>query len=310
MILTVALNPMVVREIKVNKLALHSTNESQADYLRVGDCGVYAAYILKVMQAEPYVMGISGGIGGRYIKNFLDKNRIKTDFLQVQRETKTVLRLTDDQGQTTILSHNEVISNNDFVNIKHKINHHIDQAEMVLLSGEDYHVTRILDEIHSLAKDTKKIVSGIRGSIIKPCLDKNIYAALLAKTELDQLGLTMPTKDEHYDRIREFQQVKKMKYLLIYDSQFITGFSKNKICRVANNGKPASEIILRSLVLGGLALGVKRKYTLESMMKLIGAITEGADIREYPVVISRKNIDRNIKKVKLIEIYNGRNGYR
>jgi hypothetical protein len=63
------------------------------------------------------------------------------------------------------------------------------------------------------------------------------------------------------------------------------------------------------MILGGLTIGVKRNYPFEMIMKLIGAIADACDVNEYPFVISRKEIDRGMKRIKIYEIYNQRNQF-
>ncbi len=64
-----------------------------------------------------------------------------------------------------------------------------------------------------------------------------------------------------------------------------------------------------SMILGGLSVGVKRNYSFETTIKLMGAIANNCSVDEYPFVIRRNEIDRGMKHAKLYEIYNQRNGY-
>lgn len=314
MILTVALNPSVVRNITLDEYNEGKFNLAKEDNLTIGDCGIYSAYVIKVMQGEPYVMGISGGIGGRFIKNYLDRNHIKTDFLQVHHEAKSyiIIKNSKENNLMKILSHNEDITKGNFINIKHKINHHIDKTSIIVISGSDNHLGRILDEIHSLSKDTKKIIIGATGPVIKECCNKSIYGAVFLKSELKYLeidGLTDEYTSENLERIKGFQKKHKIKYLIIQGEEEIYGITKNKICKINYKKQEGDYPIVKSMILGGLAIGIRRNHTIERTMKLIGSIANGANISEYPYVISRKAIDKGLKQVKIIDVYNNKNGY-
>lgn len=284
-------------------------NVADDDHLTVGDCGIYSAYVIKVMQGEPYVIGVSGGIGGRFIKNFLDKNRIKTDFLHVDHETKTLMLLKDKESLTTISSHNEEISKLDFNNIKHKVNNHIEDTSIVMISGSDHYLPNLLDEIHNMSKERKKIILGAEGKALKNCIDNYIYSVVVNMNDLEELGLYYPTDEAGYEVIRKYLRSKRIKYMFIKGEHEVLGFAKNKICKIDFVSKDEIYPIVKSMILGGITIGVRRTYPFEKIMKLIGAIAGNCSIDEYPFVISRKEIDRSIKHCHLIEIYNQRNGY-
>ncbi len=309
MILTIALNPSVVRQINIDQLSLGQVNKSESDELSVGDCGIYSAYVVKVMQGEPYVIGVSGGIGGRFIKNFLDKNRIKTDFLHVDHETKTLMLIHEKDRITTISSHNEDISLKDFNNIKHKINNHLEDTDIVAISGSDHYLPQLLEEIHRMSKDRKKIVLGAEGPILSSCIDNYIYAVVLTVKDLEILGLNYPDTVESYEEIRKFARSRHIKYVFLHGNDEIFGISKNKICRIKTDHKNEIYPIVKSMILGGVTIGVHRQYSFEKIMKLIGSIANGASIDEFPFVINRKDIDKGLKHCKIEELYNQRQGY-
>lgn len=311
LILTIALNPSVVRKINISNFRTGELNVASKDELSVGDCGIYSAYVIKVMQGDPYVMGVSGGIGGRFIKNFLDKNRIKTDFLHVDHETKTLLLLEDDKNNTltSISSHNEEITKRDFINIKHKLNHHIDETSIVTISGSDHYTVNLLDEIHKMCKQRKKIILGAEGKALKDCITKDVYSVVIDHSDLESLGLSFPEDKTTYEAIKAFQKEYRIKYIIVKGNYEIVGVTKNKICKVNYSAKDDLYPIVKSMILGGLTIGVKRDYPFEKIMKLIGSIATGCSINEYPFVIKRKEIDRGIKTTKLFEVYNQRNGF-
>jgi len=311
LILTIALNPSVVRKIHITDFKLNEGNVADSDELSVGDCGIYSAYVIKVMQGDPYVLGNLGGIGGRFIKNFLDRNRIKSDFLHVDHETKTRMLIEDHSNHTLtqISSHNEKITERDFINIKHKLNNHIDDAEIVMISGSDAYTERLLNELHDMSKDRKKIILGAEGQVLETCIHNYIYAAVIEKEDLYRLGLTYPKEKEGFEVIRHYYRDRHIKYFVIKGEDEIIGFSKNKICQIDYHARDNVYPIVKSMVLGGITIGIKRNYPFEKIMKLIGAIADGCSIEQYPFVIRRKEIDKGIRHCKLHEIYNHRNGY-
>lgn len=312
MILTIALNPSIVRHIYMQELNPGYTNTVISDELSIGDCGIYSAYVLKVMQVDPYVMGISGGIGGRFVKNFLDRNRIKTDFLQVDHEIKSLLLITDRQNNrtTSIISHNNELSQKDFVNIKHKLNHHLTETQLVAISGEDDYLPGIIDDIIAMSRDVKKIVVNAVGEIVPEILNKRIFAVQINTNDLETLGIEFEATEICFEKIRLYQKERHIRYLILKSHSKIYGFTKNKICSVDYIEKDSIYPISASAIFGGLIVGVRRNYQFERMMKLIGALATTCSLNDYPFVIKRQDVNQSVNKVKIHEIYNTRNGYR
>lgn len=312
MILSIALNPSVVRQIYLNKLSEGDENIAISDELSIGDCGIYSAYILKVMQVDPYVMGISGGIGGRFVKNYLDRNRIKTDFLQVDHEIKSLILLTDESTgkTTTIVSHHNELSQKDFVNIKHKLNHHLVEPQIVAISGEDAYLPGIIDDINTMSKEAKKIVVNAIGSIIYEVLDRKVFAALILEEDISKLDIEFDNTESCYEKIRLFQKERHIRYLIIKCKDRIVGVTKNKICSVQYSEKDSIYPITTSAIFGGLIVGIRRNFPFERIMKLMGSLASVCSLADYPFIVKRQEINQGVNKVKISEIYNTRNGYR
>ncbi len=54
---------------------------------------------------------------------------------------------------------------------------------------------------------------------------------------------------------------------------------------------------------GGIAIGIKRKYGFEKMVKLATAIGVAIHSKDYPSICTRKEIDDKMRKSKIVEIY-------
>ncbi len=56
MILTIALNPSVDKYIYLNKLEVGEVNEVEEYDLALGESAIYSAYMIKLLQGEPYLL--------------------------------------------------------------------------------------------------------------------------------------------------------------------------------------------------------------------------------------------------------------
>lgn len=322
MILSICINPSVIRTIVIDG-GLQGTSEAISDNLSISDSGIYSAYIIKIMQGEPLVIGFSGGIGGRFVKNFLDTNKIKSDLIRNHRETGTTLCICDKQGKklSTILSHKQEYSKHDKVNIKHKIFNHLRDIDLVVYHGDQKSYEIVADEIVHMTKEPKKLIVSMEGEAICQIFDHRIFGIVLDEKDknyiqevMGKANILSETKyaqgtKEWMEEYREFFTKKKIHIGCIITNQYIYGFTKNKICRVIVKERSDNQSLIKSTILGGIAIGTKRKYTLEKTMKLIGAIANEVNPKNYPFVLRRKEIDRNSKHTSLEEMYNHRNGY-
>lgn len=310
MILTIALNPTVNRRIQLDKFNMNGESIAKTDLLTVGDCGIYSAYVMKLLQGDSYVMGVSGGIGGRFIRNFLNKNRIKSDLLQIDRETMTKLIIDDgSKYDTTIVSHNDYLTNRDFINIRHKLYHHLDEAELIVITGNDENTIALIKDIHQVTNNTMRIVVGAEREALQVALTDKVFGIVLSEDDLKYLNLERPHSIESINDLLVFQKKHKIKYMVIQTIDYIYGFSQNKVCRVPWNTSIVNRTVSKSLMLGGLSICIKRKYPFERMLKLLGAIGMECNISEYPFVLKRKEVERQIKHIKIQEVYNLRNGF-
>jgi fructose-1-phosphate kinase PfkB-like protein len=314
-VLIVALNLFVHKTAIVDGLEINGANNIQDYRLVVGDSAVYSAYIIKLLQGEPYVLGIAGGIGGRYIKNYMDKSRIKSDLLWKETETSSELKIIDsiNMTETTFIDDNFGFDDHDMKNLKHKFQNNIKDANTVLISSKmipDGSTNKIIEDIMLISKlNNQKIVISLSGIELRKTLELHPYAAVINSNDLTELEL----EDIHEEKLllialRGIALTYKIKYL-IYDNnqnKNIYLISKNKICS-AKYGifvKEPDDSKSKDLIAGVLAMGVARKYEPEKLIKLIAAVKGATQYSNYPRICQRKEVDDLYNKMKLVEIYN------
>ncbi|PKM52414.1 MAG: hypothetical protein CVV02_01290 [Firmicutes bacterium HGW-Firmicutes-7] len=315
MILIVALNLFVHKTAIVDGIEINGVNNIQDYRLVVGESAVYSAYMIKLLQGEPYVLGIAGGIGGRYIKNFMDKSRIKCDLLWKDSETRSELKIIDsiNMTETTFIDDNFIFDDKDMKNLKHKIQNNIKDANTVLISSKtvpDGATIKIIEDIIFISKlNNQKVVTSLSGIELRKSLELHPYGVVINSNDLTELEIEDTDEDKNlFDALRTIAATYKVKYLVYDNNQNKNIFliSKNKICS-AKYGKFAKELDVtasKDLIAGALALGVSRKYEMEKMTKLLGAVKGSTQYSNYPQICQRRDIDELYHKMKLVEMYN------
>ncbi len=315
MILIATLNLFVHKTAIVDGMEVDSMNTIQDQRLVVGESAIYSALMIKVLQGEPYVLGIAGGISGRFIKNFMDKNRIKSDLLWKERETRSVLKIIDSvqMTETTFVDDTFNYDELDLKNLKHKFLVKLRDANTVIINSMSLHdemPQRILHELFLQTKEhQQKVIISLTGEELRKALAFSPYGVVIQEEDLKELLI-----QEFQDEVILIETLQKLalqyniKYL-VFDNKKnknIYVFSKNKICsaKYGKFVKDMEEQGSKDLLVGALAISLSRKYEIEKITKLLAAIKGAMKWEEYPKVCARKDVDNLYHKMKLVEIYN------
>ena len=100
MIYTVTLTPALDKTVVIPDFTVDKVNRIRTIRLDPGGKGINVSKVLKALGTESVAAGILGGSTGRFILNRLDEMRIAHDFVTVQDETRTNLKVIDDVRQT------------------------------------------------------------------------------------------------------------------------------------------------------------------------------------------------------------------
>lgn len=318
MILIATLNLFVHKTAIVDGLEVNGVNTIQDNRLIVGESAVYSALIIKALQGEPYVLGIAGGISGRFIKNFMDKNRIKSDLLWKESETRSVLKIIDSVNMTETVFVDDTFSHNelDLKNLKHKFQNNIRDANTVIINSRPLHddvSERILEELMHISKENnQKVITSLTGIELRKALEHSPFGVVINASDLKEL-LLENTEDETLiiEELKTLAIKYSIKYLVFDNTQNknIYVIAKHKICS-AKYGKFAKEVDeegTKDLLVGAMAVAVSRKYEIEKMTKILAAVKGSVKVENYPNICHRKDVDNLYNKMKLVEIYNSRN---
>ncbi|GMQ63504.1 PfkB family carbohydrate kinase [Vallitalea maricola] len=319
MIVTIALNPSINKLAVIDGLEVDGENKVQDYRISLGESPIYTAYIIKLLQGEPYVLGFLGGMGGRYIHNVMQKNRIKSDFVFNMGESKSIYRIVDSVNgtQTTLLDDNMLVDERDEKNLKHKLQNRIKDAKIMVLGGDMPRGTdfNLIEDISSVAKKHDiKVITALEGQNLRKSLNLNPYALKISDKNIsDLVNVDTLTYDKYYV-IKELYDIlisNKIHYMLYDSNEGLYVLSKNKICKVILSETPeiSDGIGASDSMVGAFAVSIERKYEQEKMAKLIMASSIAVKSSKYPTICNRKDIDYYNNKVKIVEIMNRKRGF-
>ncbi|KHF41353.1 1-phosphofructokinase [Halalkalibacter okhensis] len=93
MIYTVTLNPALDYFVEVERVNFGVVNRSNYDYKAPGGKGINVSRVLKRLGHQSEALGFIGGFTGDYIKTVVEKEDIKTNFVQVAGDTRINIKI-------------------------------------------------------------------------------------------------------------------------------------------------------------------------------------------------------------------------
>ena len=95
MIITVTLNPALDKTLVIPGFALDAVNRAVSGRLDAGGKGVNVSKVLKSLGADSLAVGFLGGVTGTMIAAELEQLKIRSEFVRINGETRTNLKVFD-----------------------------------------------------------------------------------------------------------------------------------------------------------------------------------------------------------------------
>lgn len=95
MIYTITLNPALDKTVEINNFCPGEVNRISSLRLDAGGKGINVSKVIKTLGEESIALGLLAGRTGGFIKDYLDKENIKNDFVFIDGETRTNLKIID-----------------------------------------------------------------------------------------------------------------------------------------------------------------------------------------------------------------------
>lgn len=137
MIYTVTLNPAVDKTIEINDFSAGKVNRISSVRLDAGGKGINVSKVIASLGGRSTAMGILGGTTGAFIKDYLDRLGIDNDFIFVDGETRTNLKVVDRlRGTNTDINEpGPRVSGNDLDSLLQRLLDRAKEDSVVVFSG-------------------------------------------------------------------------------------------------------------------------------------------------------------------------------
>lgn len=137
MIYTVTLNPAFDMTVYLDELIKGDVNRSIKSIIDIGGKGINVSKVIKSLGGESIALGFLGVENRHNFTNYLDKLQIKHDFIYVEGETRTNIKLVENKlGIFTDINQKGFgVSNEDIEKLFEKIKYFARQGDIFVLSG-------------------------------------------------------------------------------------------------------------------------------------------------------------------------------
>ena len=104
MIVTVTMNPAIDKTVDITRLERGDLNRIKRVEMDAGGKGINVSKTIRALGGTSIATGFIGGNSGAVIKNVLSDLEIPTDFVSVEGETRTNLKVVEEKGDVTELN--------------------------------------------------------------------------------------------------------------------------------------------------------------------------------------------------------------
>ncbi|WP_339184062.1 1-phosphofructokinase [Oceanobacillus sp. FSL W7-1293] len=133
MIYTITLNPSIDYIVPVDKLDLGGLSYMKDDYKLPGGKGINVSRILKALRTDSVALGFVGGFTGKFIEDALDELDVRTNFVNIQEDTRINIKLKADQ-ETEINGRGPALSDEEVARFLKQLEE-VKDGDTVILSG-------------------------------------------------------------------------------------------------------------------------------------------------------------------------------
>ena len=313
MIITLTLNPAVDKTVEINDFKVNHVNRVSSIRLDCGGKGINVSKVIRVLEGESKAIGILAGESGRFIKGQLDNLKIENDFVFVEGETRTNIKIVDriNNTNTDVNEKGPNISEQDLDQVRSKILESLNENSVLVLSGSvpsnvNNNVYKYL--IIEAKKKGVKTFLDADGELLRQGIEAGPF---LVKPNIHELERLYNKKIISMD-----EAIKTAKKIFAYGVEVVVislgGEGSILLTKERTIMVKGIEVEVISTVGAGdamvaaLALAVEKEYSLENAMILATAASAASVMTSGTGPGELHRIKDLEKKVKLHDITNQR----
>lgn len=137
MITTITLNPAVDKTVEIENFEAGAVNRVKSVRLDAGGKGINVSKVIMSLMGKSKAVGVLGGTSGCFIKDYLERAGIENEFLFINGETRTNLKIIDRirKTNTDINEPGPRLEVKDIERLKQMIFKNIHESSILVFSG-------------------------------------------------------------------------------------------------------------------------------------------------------------------------------
>lgn len=283
MIITVTINPAVDKTVEIEELKYGELNRFKNVISDAGGKGINVSKAIKALGGNSIASGFIGGSNGVFIETALNKLNINCDFIHIQQNTRSNLKIVENNGRVTELNEpGSKILPNEIDNLIEKLESYANNSSLFVLSGSvpdsvDKNIYKVL--IEKLKLKGAKILLDADGELFLNGLKAKPNIIKPNRYELENL-YNLNHKASDNELIKIGSDILKNGIDLVAISLGKEGaifIDKNNIIKCnALDVKSHSTVGAGDSMVAALAFGIDNNLDFENCIKLAVATSAGA----------------------------------
>ena len=271
-------NPRLVKEYSLNGFTRERENVAEATEKTIGKTGITSALILKRLGENSKLLTCLGLENGKIIREYLESSRIDVDIVKLLDESIEQVKVTingeeeEENKSFDIISKTPRMTSATETEILSRINE-ISKEEGILVLNETDNKNLEADFYENVAIIAENNKKDLLASFEDEVLIKNtkIKGLVIDKTQLQKLTGDPISYDK--DVVKSLQpKLDTYEMILALGRVSAVFVNKEEAYKLSIDGMEVAKLD-KNLMLTGLALGLSKKYSLETTLKLAFAIS-------------------------------------
>lgn len=271
-------NPRLIKEYSLDGFTRERENVAEATEKTIGKTGITSALILKRLGENSKLLTCLGLENGKIIREYLESSRIDVDIVKLLDESIEQVKVTingeeeEENKSFDIISKTPRMTSATETEILSRINE-ISKEEGILVLNETDNKNLEADFYENVAIIAENNNKDLLASFEDEVLIKNtkIKGLVIDKTQLQKLTGDPISYDK--DVVKSLQpKLDTYEMILALGRVSAVFVNKEEAYKLSIDGMEVAKLD-KNLMLTGLALGLSKKYSLETMLKLAFAIS-------------------------------------
>lgn len=309
MIYTVTLNPSVDVFLEVENFKYGDRNNVYNEFTLPGGKALNVSRVLNQLNIPTIATGFIGGHQGAFIEEWLENDKIMTDFVHIEGSNRTNIKLLLDKNETVINSRGPAVSHKEVDELLYYLSR-VGEGDTIVMGGsvpplEDKVDYDIYSRMVSIAKANKAhFIADIPAEYLPDVIKEG---PILVKPNSEDLRVIFNEKIENLDDINKYGkkiiEMGAQNAIVSYGQKGSMFFTKDGHSYVAEEieiKNLVNSVSCRDAMIGGfIGTFVRTSDPLEAYKVAVAAATATAEVMDLP---SREEIEAKIEKVVINQL--------